>query len=74
MKEINIKHVLNGKEISGANGQVERYKCTILDQLLASTDNEEMWDEGERKVQLTLNSRINSATRNPYMHCGLDKF
>ena len=46
----NIKHVLNAVATPRANGQAEHLNRTILDVLLASTPEEELWDEKVRDI------------------------
>lgn len=57
-----IQHVLNAVATPRANGQVERFNRTILNSLLTSTLEEDMWDQNLNAVQFAINNVPNSST------------
>lgn len=58
----NIHHVKNAVATPRANGQVERLNRSILNVLLTSTLEEELWDENVKKVQFAINNLQNKTT------------
>lgn len=58
----NIHHIRNAVATPRANGQVERLNRSILNSLMATNLEEELWDEDIRKVQFALNNVPNKTT------------
>lgn len=58
----NIKHVRNAVATPRANGQVERLNRTIKGAILATTTEENRWDENIREIQLTVNTTVSKTT------------
>lgn len=58
----NIQHVLTAVATPRANGQVERLNKTVLNILLATTLEEERWDENVRAAQFSINNTVNKST------------
>jgi len=57
-----IKHLKTAVATPRANGQVERLNRNILNALLASTTDEDLWDAQVRRIQFAINNTINSST------------
>jgi hypothetical protein len=65
--KLGIKRVLCATSTTRANGQVERMNRSILSAVMASTDDENRWDEVINGVKWGINSTVNSTTGNsPY--------
>ncbi|CAH2015134.1 unnamed protein product [Acanthoscelides obtectus] len=58
----NIKHVLNAVATPRANGQVERLNRTLLNALLTSTVEEDLWDRELPNVRFAINNAPNKST------------
>lgn len=57
-----IRHIKNAVATPRANGQVERLNRSILNVLLTTTLEEELWDENVKKVQFAINNVQNKTT------------
>ena len=60
-RELNTKHVFTAVATPRANGQVERYNCTILGALNASYTDENKWDREVNKIRHALNNTFNKS-------------
>ncbi|KAG6452887.1 hypothetical protein O3G_MSEX007851 [Manduca sexta] len=60
-----IKHILNAVATPRANGQVERFNRTITEALATCNhgNDEKLWDEHIRDIQIGLNTNIHKTTQ-----------
>ncbi|KAJ8913777.1 hypothetical protein NQ315_002683 [Exocentrus adspersus] len=61
-REKNIKLIFNAVATPRANGQNERFNRTILSALLATTPEENQWDEHVSHIQFAINTAVSKAT------------